>query len=890
MNAQQGWRSTGSGGGGATPPLDEVLAVGNSTGGSNISIDATQNITYNDGDGGILVSANTTAPQTWTLPDASGTIALLTDIPVITDDIIPRGTGAGIEDGTWSNVANDIYPEVDGSNIGSATNGIGTIFMASTIDYRSNLAFVNTASTHMTLTTSGSLGVNVVPLASVLTHFRGTGASSATTSLLVDNMAGTPSITVTDDNRTVMNGHVSIGVGSTTSGTTVLRVTETQTTAGGVLGTQSFLTVTPALSGVYSGTGSQNAVAIAGTLYAAGSTMRGAQNTVLPLGGGAKGSVSLDAIATDNTIFNTVGSVTTLNDVYGTRTTIGLPLFGAGTMTVINAYNNFVADGSAGFSATNTYGLYISALTRGTSNYGVISLTPRNGMGTATPAVSSILDLSSTTKGFLSPRMTSAQRVAIAAPATGLWVYQTDATAGFYYFDGTVWVFHDSRNIYNTSATLQAAREVTLGAFNLNFAVTAPLTGKFSVGGAAFAATHAIHLKAVDTGGTKIEGVNGTFNNVALVVSGGGASVIAQTSYNNADTELGFTGALAGTATTGRGRVRIGTGTQTSDAKFIVQGIDTTIGRPTVQFQGSGGLIGFQMQNSRNIGMGAVGTSAQRILMRGFGATSATSALTVQNSSASLALNVRDDRLIQIQTTASSTVFTSTVTNFISVASYTNTVTQAAHAFDVTINPSANNTAFTRNNSSRINKVGANSSGTLICVSGESRNSGAGAVTTMYGLDGLVFITSTGNVTNAFGISTNAQVSSASTITDFGGIEVRLEQSAAAATITNMYGILVNTPLNTGATVTNTYGLRINSNGSGTNNFGVFQAGSSLINAFGGEMTIGATTQSANASQLEVTGDIEILGGANSLILEDRTLGTRYEVYMDNGTLTSAPL
>jgi Protein of unknown function (DUF1566) len=58
------------------------------------------------------------------------------------------------------------------------------------------------------------------------------------------------------------------------------------------------------------------------------------------------------------------------------------------------------------------------------------------GIGTATPAASAQLDVSSTTKGFLIPRMTDVQRKAIAAPAEGLMVYQTNATAGFYIYQG----------------------------------------------------------------------------------------------------------------------------------------------------------------------------------------------------------------------------------------------------------------------------------------------------------------------------------------------------------------------------------------------------------------------------------------------------------------------
>lgn len=61
------------------------------------------------------------------------------------------------------------------------------------------------------------------------------------------------------------------------------------------------------------------------------------------------------------------------------------------------------------------------------------------GIGTATPAASAQLDITSTSKGLLIPRMTSLQVAAIISPATGLLVYQTDNTPGFYYFNGIVW-------------------------------------------------------------------------------------------------------------------------------------------------------------------------------------------------------------------------------------------------------------------------------------------------------------------------------------------------------------------------------------------------------------------------------------------------------------------
>jgi hypothetical protein len=62
------------------------------------------------------------------------------------------------------------------------------------------------------------------------------------------------------------------------------------------------------------------------------------------------------------------------------------------------------------------------------------------GIGTTTPDASSILELESTTQGMLTPRMDESQRDAITSPATGLLIYQTDNTPGFYYYNGTAWV------------------------------------------------------------------------------------------------------------------------------------------------------------------------------------------------------------------------------------------------------------------------------------------------------------------------------------------------------------------------------------------------------------------------------------------------------------------
>ena len=62
-------------------------------------------------------------------------------------------------------------------------------------------------------------------------------------------------------------------------------------------------------------------------------------------------------------------------------------------------------------------------------------------IGNNTNAVdpSAMLDVESINKGVLHPRMTESERDAIASPATGLLIFQTDGTSGFYYYSGTAW-------------------------------------------------------------------------------------------------------------------------------------------------------------------------------------------------------------------------------------------------------------------------------------------------------------------------------------------------------------------------------------------------------------------------------------------------------------------
>ena len=72
------------------------------------------------------------------------------------------------------------------------------------------------------------------------------------------------------------------------------------------------------------------------------------------------------------------------------------------------------------------------------------------GIGTTSPDPSSVLEVVSTSKGILIPRMTKNQRDAIAIPSTGLLIFQTNSTPGFYYYSGSAWVALSQKGVSKT--------------------------------------------------------------------------------------------------------------------------------------------------------------------------------------------------------------------------------------------------------------------------------------------------------------------------------------------------------------------------------------------------------------------------------------------------------
>jgi len=107
--------------------------------------------------------------------------------------------------------------------------------------------------------------------------------------------------------------------------------------------------------------------------------------------------------------------------------------------------NIFNSDGTLGGNRTVTQNSNTLAFTGGDFTVDGTTLVVDESasavaIGASAPAASAVLEVSSTTKGFLFPRMTETQRDAIGSPATGLLVYQTDGDEGVYIYKSFGWV------------------------------------------------------------------------------------------------------------------------------------------------------------------------------------------------------------------------------------------------------------------------------------------------------------------------------------------------------------------------------------------------------------------------------------------------------------------
>lgn len=183
---------------------------------------------------------------------------------------------------------------------------------------------------------------------------------------------------------------------------------------------------------------------------------------------GTAGLFTLDE--TDNTTaddgVNTI--VTTANNKRYKRVSGSIASI-TGLQTAIDSKAN-----AANARLTGQVGVNVSSPSYDVDAAGSIRAQAGGVMGSGTMNANAILDLQSTTKVFYPPRMTQAQRLAIASgsPGAGSLVYQSDGTPGIYAFD-TSW-----KRLFTASDALLASQISAGGAGNVLLGGTTNTWGK----------------------------------------------------------------------------------------------------------------------------------------------------------------------------------------------------------------------------------------------------------------------------------------------------------------------------------------------------------------------------------------------------------------------------
>jgi len=188
----------------------------------------------------------------------------------------------------------------------------------------------------------------------------------------------------------------------------------------------------------YNTTGSSNTAIGVSSLF----------NNSTGIGNTAIGLNSLSNNTTGN--YNTAIGVTAGMHVYPWKmngTSMNSVFLGAGTQAGGYHDTNEIV---IGYDAV---GIGSNSVVLGNSSIKETILRGSVGLGTVYPNSSSIFDMTSTSKGLLIPRMTQAQRDVITSPATGLLIFQTDNTPGFYFYNGSMWTSVSSGGTVTGSGT-----------------------------------------------------------------------------------------------------------------------------------------------------------------------------------------------------------------------------------------------------------------------------------------------------------------------------------------------------------------------------------------------------------------------------------------------------
>ena len=305
---------------------------------------------------------------------------------------------------------------------------------------------------------------------------KGSGTTSATTALLVQNSAGVDMMKITDDITTTIGNQFNI-IRTTVPSQLIEINANFSTIAAGIRAggnSKDFILSAKDSRNLYLSTNFVSSITQVqfalkhnqGVFIADNASVAMAANTKLHIKGSGSTSATTSLLV-QNSAGNTSLQVTDDQQVTGfsgtqLRFRFGTTSAGQGISTRDGQYSVGLIDASQssalrllalssgstyidgyteGASKATNYPLFIGSRANNTGISVTNSTTQENGtqtfFGSAVSYPSAIVGINSTTRGFLPPRMTTVQRNAIVTPAAGLMVYDTDANK--LYLFTTLW-------------------------------------------------------------------------------------------------------------------------------------------------------------------------------------------------------------------------------------------------------------------------------------------------------------------------------------------------------------------------------------------------------------------------------------------------------------------
>jgi len=390
--------------------LNQTLRPANMTGDTLIGLDinptftssATQisTFTYVGGSGYTLQTTWTNIPLTGgTGTGATVNITVGAGYVITVLTLANRGTGYTVNDVLTLPAQNIFTSQAGGSGFSVTVTAVGA----------------STYNSYGLLVRNGSVGIGTSTPSAQL-NIKGSGSTSATSSLLVQNSGGTQALNVRDDGSVIIGNTTDFGL---------IQVPRSSTYAEYVfMRMQSGVNLLSTYSN--DGLGFKANYNIFDGSIRNNSGSYGGANTSTGLSTQSYNfynEIQFYGVGTDSSLLNFTGGGRIQGGAVGQYIKI------SGTLT-LDSLANIVKGFFFNPTLTGTYSTQTVFAIH--STYGGAYL------NTATPQASAILQADSTTQGVLFPRMTTTQKNAIASPVGGLVVYDT-TTNKLCCYNGTTW-------------------------------------------------------------------------------------------------------------------------------------------------------------------------------------------------------------------------------------------------------------------------------------------------------------------------------------------------------------------------------------------------------------------------------------------------------------------